>query len=248
MSAYGSFAAIYDTLMDDFDYEAWSSYYCRLLTERGNTVSTLCECACGTGSLSIPMAKRGISLVASDLSGEMLEIAAEKARKQGVDIRFSRQDMTTLQLPRPVDGVMCGCDGVNYLCSPSKVQAFFAAAFKALKPGGVFVFDVSTEYKLTEYIGDGFFGEERDDIAYLWSNELNPDNRTVRMDLTFFRRTPSGLYERFSETHRQRAHSETELRKWLADAGFTDIRVYGDQTNKSPKDDEMRIHFSAVRP
>ena len=52
MSTYGAFAEIYDVLMDDFDYPAWADYYLTLLERAGVKPSTMCDCACGTGSLS----------------------------------------------------------------------------------------------------------------------------------------------------------------------------------------------------
>ena len=247
MSTYGAFAEIYDALMDDFDYPAWAEYYLALLERAGVKPSTMCDCACGTGSLSIPFAKKGIRVTGADLSGEMLEVAADKARKSGVQVMFVRQDMCRLQLPRPVDALVCGCDGVNYLLTDERVRAFFERAHAAIRPGGALAFDISSPYKLEHVLGNGFFGEERDDVAYLWSNSFDAEKRTVRMDLTFFQRESSGLYRRFAETHTQRAHEPEALRAMLEQTGFGDVRIFGDRTFDPPKADEMRIHFSAVR-
>ena len=96
-------------------------------------------------------------------------------------------------------------------------------------------------------LGDNFFGEERDDVAYLWFNRWDEQRRTVRMDLTFFRREDGGLYRRFSETHVQRAHDPLQLGRILTQCGFSGIEIYGDRTFESPRADEMRIHMIAVR-
>ena len=247
MSTYGAFAEIYDVLMDDFDYPAWADYYLTLLERAGVKPSTMCDCACGTGSLSIPFAQNGIRVTGADLSGEMLEVAADKARRSGVQVMFVRQDMCRLQLPRPVDALVCGCDGVNYLLTDERVRTFFEHAHAAIRPGGALAFDISSPYKLEHVLGNGFYGEERDDVAYLWSNSFNPEKRTVRMDLTFFRRENSGLYRRFSETHTQRAHEPDVLKSMLEQCGFGDVQIFGDRTFDPPKADEMRIHFLAVR-
>ena len=90
---------------------------------------------------------------------------------------------------------------------------------------------------------DAFFGEERDKIAYLWQNSMDEATRVITMDLTFFVETDTGLYRRFQETHVQRAHTREELVAWLGEAGFTDIRVYGDRTMNPPGPDEQRIHL-----
>ena len=245
MDAYRGFAEVYDLLMDDFDYPAWAAYYLRLLADAGMQPSELCDCACGTGSLTVEFAARGLRVTGVDISGEMLEVAREKAARHGADVRFACMDMAKLTLPHPVDVIVCGCDGVNYLTGEKRVRAFFAAAHENLRPGGALAFDISSPYKLREVLGNAFFGEERDEAAYLWQNTLDGD--IVTMDLTFFIRRADGLYERVTETHRQMAHEPETLARLLRETGFKNVRIYGDQTFDPPKPDEMRLHFCAVR-
>lgn len=247
MSAYGAFAELYDQLMDDFDYPAWAEYYFQLIGSLGVSPKTLCDCACGTGSLTIQFASKGLRVTGVDISGEMLEIAADKARRNGVQAMFVRQDMSKLKLPRPVDALICSCDGVNYLLTDAQVQDFFHCAHAAIKPGGVLAFDISSAYKLERVLGNGFFGEERDEVAYLWSNRWDAQRQTVQMDLTFFQREASGLYRRFTENHVQRAHDPIRLKSMLEACGFGKVVIYGDKTFESPRVDEMRIHIAAVR-
>ena len=97
-------------------------------------------------------------------------------------------------------------------------------------------------------MGDAFFGEERDGLAVLWQNRLNRESHVLTMDVTFFVREEDGRYRRFREQHRQRAHSEAEIRTWLAEAGFEDVRVYGDMTMDAPDAQSLRIHYAARRP
>ena len=113
MAAYEAFADLYDALMDDVDYDAWADYYLRLIRAAGVEPNALCDCACGTGSMSVRFARQGLRVTGVDLSGEMLARAQEKARRFGVQAMFVRQDMCALSLPRPVDALVCACDGVN---------------------------------------------------------------------------------------------------------------------------------------
>lgn len=246
MNAYAGFAAYYDTLMDDFDYPAWAEYYMKLIAPSGK-IANLCDCACGTGSLTIEFAKRIQRVTGVDLSANMLEIAQEKARRAGVRAMFVREDMTKLALTKPADAVICGCDGVNYLVTDAGVSAFFARVYASLRPGGAFAFDISSAYKLEQVLGDRFFGEEREDVAYLWQNRFDSEKRTVQMNLTFFAREADGRYRRFSETHVQRAHDPQDLERMLRACGFTDVKIYGDRTFNAPAEKELRIHFSARR-
>lgn len=247
MESYGEFASVYDRLMDDFDYPRWAEYYMELIARSGVKVRKMCDCACGTGSMTIQFAKRGINVTGMDLSRDMLEIAAVKARRAAQKIVFTAQDMTQLELPRPVDAIVCACDGVNYLIDPGAPEKFFRAAHAAIKPGGCLAFDISSRYKLESVIDNGFFGEERDDVAYIWSNKLDQESHIVDMDLTFFLRQENDLYRRFEEKHRQRAHSVDEIVAALEDSGFENIKVYGNMNFEAPAAEDQRIHFVAVR-
>ena len=247
LAAYEDFAALYDALMDDVDYDAWSAYYLALLGKMNVQPRTLCDCACGTGSMAVRFAGRGIRVTGADLSGEMLARAQEKARRHGVQAMFVRQDMCELALPRPVDALVCACDGVNYLLDDDRLFAFFGRAHAAIKPGGALVFDISSAHKLKDVLGNGFFGEERDDTAYLWSNAWDEAAGIVTMDLTFFVREKDDLWRRFSEVHRQKAHDPAHLAELLGRAGFSDIQIFGDRTFAPPEPDALRVHIAARR-
>lgn len=245
---YEQFAALYDRLMDDFNYPAWADYYLTLLARHGVKPKLLCECGCGTGSMSVEFAKRRVKLIASDLSDDMLRAAQDKARKNGVMIPFVQQDMRELSIHRPAEAVLCCCDGVNYLTDHDSVCQFFRAAYTALKPGGALAFDISSRFKLKDKMGNAFFGEERDEVAYLWQNRYDEETEIISMDLTFFVRREDDLYERFTEEHEQRAHTQEEILEWLAECGFVDSAAYGDRNFDSPAPDCERIHFIAKKP
>ena len=247
MTAYADLAGWYDLLMDDVDYAAWADYYMRLLGRAGVVPARLCDCACGTGAMSVQFAARGIQVTGVDLSGEMLERAQMRARRDGVRAMFVRQDMCALHLPRPVDALVCACDGVNYLLDDNRLNAFFQSARRALRPGGALAFDVSSAWKLQYTLGNNFFGEDRDDVTYLWFNRFDEAARTVTMELSFFTPEADGRYRRFDETHVQKAHEAEHLRALLSGNGFCNIEIFGDKTLCAPEEDAPRIHFLAVR-
>lgn len=245
MQSYGKFAALYDRLMRDVDREAWADYILSLL---GDAPRTVVDCACGTGELTIRLARAGHSVTGQDISEEMLAVAAEKARKARLRIPFIRQDMRRLSLHRSVDAVVSACDGVNYLASRAALSEFAAAAYAALKPGGLLLFDVSSRYKLSTILGDNTFALDETDSAYIWQNAYDPETKLIRMDLTFFAREEEGeRYTRFTETHIQRAHSEREIRTALAAAGFVDITAYEAFTLEPPKETSERLQFVAKK-
>lgn len=246
---YKGLARVYDRLMADFDYPAWAQYYMALIGRYGGEKPrTICECACGTGSMALALSEMGISVVGVDLSWEMLAVAQQKARTRGISAPFVMQDMRALALPRPVDAILCPCDGVNYLLYKRDLEQFFAAAYLNLKPGGVLAFDVSSEHKLKKQAEQSQFFEDTEELTYLWTNAWDGERRVVKMDLCFFEPRPDGRYSRFDEYQEQRAHTQEELERALTNAGFTGILCFGNQHFKEPTDTEDRIHIAAQRP
>ena len=228
--------------MKDVGYDGWADYVSGFMPERGCVL----ECACGTGEISIRLAKKGYSVIATDVSDDMLMVASEKQRQSGLaggGLRFARMDMRRAAVNKKVDCVLACCDGVNYLTSRKDVISFFSSAYEALKPGGLLLFDVSSRYKLSKILGNNCFAENGRELAYLWRNNYDEESKLVSMELSFFRRKGE-LYERFDETHIQRAHSERELGAWLEGSGF-EYSAYGFLTREAPKEDSERIQFAA---
>ena len=245
---YTAFASVYDRLMADVDYPSWAGFYQTLLTLYGLRAGKLCECACGTGSLTIPLCAMGYQLTGVDLSEEMLFEASQKARKAGAMIPFIKQDMRSLRLHRQMDAVLCTCDGVNYLPTQADVLTFFTAAWQAIRPGGALIFDASTPYKLRQVLGDSFVGDETPEIAYLWKNAYHPENDSVDMALSIFMRKQGETYERISEQQTQYAYPVEVFEALLLQAGFADVRVFGDGTFAPPSATEQRWHIAARKP
>ena len=245
---YQGFAEIYDQLMDDVDYEAWADYYCRLLAIYGVRSGKMCECACGTGSLTIPLYRRGYQMTGADISRDMLWQAAQKARKQGIAIPFVQQDMRALNLHRPMDAVLATCDGVNYLLKEEDLLSFLRAAHRSIRPGGALIFDVSTPHKLRDTLCRSLLWEDRENITYLWTNTWHERTQTVDLDLCFFLREKEDQYRRMEEHQKQRAWDMQTIKELLWKAGFRAVCFYGDHTLNAASDSNQRWHVAAKRP
>ncbi len=243
---YTAFASVYDRLMADVDYPAWAAFYRELLRLRGVHKGAVCECACGTGGLTLPLAKT-YAMTGVDASADMLAVAAGKARRLGLAIPFVHMDMRTFTLHRPQDAVLCTCDGVNYLPSKQDVSAFFRAAHQALRPGGALIFDVSTPWKLQNVLGSNTHGEDLNDVAYLWTNRYYSSSCRVEMRLSIFKREKDGHYGRIVEEQTQYGYTLKQLTALLEAEGFADVRAYGDRVLDAPKPDEKRWHVAATK-
>ncbi len=244
---YTSFAEVYDQLMADVDYESWARFYAQMLRQRGVVGGKICECACGTGGLTLPLQRMGYAVTGVDLSQEMLWIAAQKARSAGLMSVFVRQDMRKLRLHRPMDAVLATCDGVNYLTDEQGLRDFFHAAWDALTPGGCLIFDLSTPYKLANTLGNQTLCEDTPGVTYMWQNRWQEKSRCVDMHLCIFVREQDGRYRRMDEEQRQRAWTARELTEALTQAGFSDIVFYGNSRLHAPAPNEERWHVSCVK-
>ncbi|MCR4884890.1 MAG: class I SAM-dependent methyltransferase [Clostridiales bacterium] len=244
---YTGFAEVYDELMGEVNYRNWAELYCDLMAHYGITKGKVCECACGTGALTIPLYRKGFHMTGVDISQEMLWIAAQKARKDGIAIPFVRQDMRELHLHRPMDAVLATCDGVNYLLKEEDVLAFFRSAFQALRPGGGLFFDISTPYKLEHKLGNQIICDDSEHITYFWQNAYHPATHLIDMHLCFFVRQDDGSYKRIDEEQKQRAWTAAEIEELLRSVGFDRISVFGNGHLNPPREKEDRWHFAAMR-
>lgn len=246
---YKNFAELYDLFMDDVDYDAWAEYVYDLT----GRPSSIAECGCGTGEITLRLKKKGCSIIGMDKSPEMLETASKKARDAGLRIPFVCQDMCALKLHRPVDAVISCCDCVNYLTDEKSVREFFKSAYDALKPSGILAFDISSEYKLKNILGSNIFADSREEAAYIWKNSYCETSGLIEMEIEFFRyiqeHSDSGLplFVRFDEFHIQRAHSESEIFTWLNEAGFENVKVYEAFTHSPAGKNTQRLQFTACK-
>ena len=246
MNSYKNFADYYDQLMtEDINYEKIADYIENIFSENDINPELVCDLACGTGNVTIPLAKRGYEMIAVDKSVQMLNAAREKASHANLDILFLNQNITKLDLYGTCDAFLCMIDGINYILNPHSLEKMFERIKKCfINPHGLIVFDISTFYKLSEIIGCNTFIHDGDDIFYSWENKYYKEKKLSDMYLNFFVKEKHG-YRRFSERHLQRAYKQYEIKNALKKAGFTDIKTYEYLTFNEPSNKSQRIIFVA---
>ena len=246
---YEALAGCYDALTGDVQYEKRAAYLKRLLRRAKRKVETVLDLACGTGTMTCLLAEQGYDMIGVDLSEDMLAEAMNKAFDLEEERRplLLQQSMTKLRLYAPVDAVVCCLDSLNYLTSPKAVQSTFRRVYDNLHSGGIFVFDVNTVYKFEQLDGQVFL-DESDDSYCVWRAAYSRRSRTITYGMDLFRQRRDGAWRRTLEEHRERAYTREELTAWLSDAGFTDIRFFGDLSRSEPKEEELRMYVSALRP
>ena len=239
---YNDFAEVYDKLQD-IDYNAFVDYYERIFKKFGKQPKLVLDLACGTGNITIPMAKRGYDMIGLDLSCEMLNIARDKAAAEGLDILFLNQDMTEMELYGTVDAIVCALDGLNYITDPDDFKQVFRLVKNYLNPDGIMIFDINSEYKLREVLGGNTFVNEEQGIYYVWQSEFDEESGICDFELNFFCEQPDGGYVRFDEFQSEKAYKIEEIKGIVDDAGFTVSGIYKPFGFSAPDDKEERIFF-----
>lgn len=246
MEAYEGFASLYDVFMEEIDYPAWVQYIIDSWKKLGTNPESVIDLGCGTGNITIPLAKTGCSVIGVDISQEMLAEAQRKAISEGVSIPFFCQDMVELELPYQVDCVLSLCDCLNYLTEEGELSATFSAIRKHLNPQGLFLFDMNSEYKFKEILGDKTYAAMTEDSAYFWENSFDEEERINEYYVSFFKKQKDKeTYERVEEYHYERAFSVEEIECCLAENGFTLLNVFDGYSFERAKADSQRYFFVA---
>ena len=242
MEAYSGCAEVYDLFMDNVPYEEWCLYLTGLLREYGADSGLVLDLGCGTGTMTELLAAEGYDMIGVDNSEEMLEMAMEKKAASGRDILYLCQDMREFELYGTVRAVVSVCDSMNYILEPEELEQVFRLVNNYLDPGGVFIFDLNTEYKYRQ-MGDTTIAENREDGSFIWDNYYDEEERINEYDLAVFvKEGRDGLYRKYEETHYQKAYRPEEIRAMGERAGMKFEAFYNAFTREAPREDSERIY------
>lgn len=245
--SYGRFASIYDMLIsEDINYERLCDFIENVFTLYGINPQLVADLACGTGGVTLPLARRGYDMIGIDRSADMLDLARKKSGSDG--ILFLNQDITALDLYGTVGAAVCMTDGFNYILSDKVLlHALVRLRTCFLDPGAVLVFDVSSESKLENQLENNTFVYDSDNIFYVWENCYYKNKKLCDMTINFFLRKNGG-WRRICERQLQRARSAQQLCSLLRTAGFSDIEYFSSTEFAAGNDSAPRLWFSARNP
>ncbi len=247
MGSYESFARVYDLFMDNIPYREWCRYLTGLLRENGVKEGLVLELGCGTGNMTRLLSRAGYDMIGVDNSMDMLEIAMEKQEGRE-DILYLLQDMREFELYGTVAAVVSVCDSMNYITEEEDLLEVFRLVNNYLDPGGLFIFDLNTEYKYKEILGESTIAENREDASFIWDNYYDEEEKINQYDLALFipeDRDGEILYRKYEETHFQRAYSLQEIKALLEKAGMEFMTAYKAFTREAVGEDNQRIYILA---
>ena len=144
---YEDFSSVYDMLIkQDVKYENVADYIENLFHQYDKDPQLVCDLACGTGNITLELARRGYDMIGVDISPSMLALAKEKAEANNQDVLFLCQDLSELDLYGTCDAFLCMIDGFNYITSKNKLEKIFKKIRTCfIESDGIFIFDISSQ-------------------------------------------------------------------------------------------------------
>jgi len=248
---YRVLSGIYDQVMSHVDYSAWTDFVLDVLadhglpSEFGEPPPTLLEAACGTGSTAIMIALRGYNVDAFDGSPRMIAAAEAKAKSIPGRPRFKVADFMTRGTGKTYDAILCLYDSVNYISVERSLGDFFKLVRDQMRPGGLFLFDVCTEYNSLRH----FAGVEQ--VEYLkgasYQRVMSYDPRAGIQRNRFFIRLDKSPGDVYVEQHIQKIYSLETVRRQIARAGMDIAEETDNLIRKPPHAESTRVHFLCKR-
>lgn len=214
MKAYGAdLAYIHDAGFTDFAGRT-ASQVLALLRQTVPSGALVVELGCGSGVLARRVTDAGYDLLAVDKSAAMIALA----RKKAPHARFRTSSFLTVRLPR-CDAVIALGEVFNYefgLDNDARLYRFFTRVRDALKPGGIFMFDMAGPGRVP---GSGTKRIHKSGRNWAILVEHEEKRRTLTRRIISFRRI-GRLYRRSQETHKLRLYNASEIARALRRAGF----------------------------
>jgi SAM-dependent methyltransferase len=193
---------------------------------------TVLELGCGTGRISLPLARAGVSLVGVDRSEPMLARAAARASRIARAVPFVRADIRSLPFKRGRFAMVLAPYGVlQSLIRDRDLRATLESVARVLRRGGTFGIDLVPDVpNWREYEGRvQLVGRTRGGgrLTLVESVRQDPAHRLTTFDQRYVERRGGRTTEHAFELT-FRTLSIPQMRRRLERAGFRVKTVLGD--------------------
>lgn len=243
---YDLIAPFYDAINSELDYSLWADFIEEIVKREYNKRPELVvDLGCGTGKMTLELAKRGYDMIGIDISVEMLDVARSEAEKRGINPLWLCQDLREFELYGTVEVAVCCLDTVNHLTKEKDVSTFFNLVHNYLDKDGLFIFDINGKYKFENVYCDRTYVMEEDGAVCVWQNDYDPQKKTCYFLITLFSECEDGRYERYDETETERMYPLSEIFDLLRKSNLEPIGAYSDFNFTVADDSAERIYVVA---
>ncbi len=221
MAAYDDFAWFYDRYWNEEFHSLAFPILERVWLARLPERASILDVCCGSGYLAGMLLARGHPVTGIDCSPVMIEYAREN-QPSGL---FQVADATTFELPEIFDAAVSTFDSLNHILALKDLQAVFRRVAAALKPGGLFAFDILLEDAYRTNWGQSFALVRDDHVLTITGSGFDFRSRKARCTITMFRLI-AGAWQRADVTIHERCYTGKEISSALQQAGFGEISCY----------------------
>lgn len=242
---YSDFAEIYNKLVFDIDYDFYYNTIKIELNKYNIIPRNILEIGIGTGNLTKRMNFETDSYIGIDLSQEMLEIASNNLIDKK-DISLLNANIIDFTLENSFHLAISTLDTINYILDEKELLLAFENVYNSLKKDSAFIFDINSENKLREVLGNNTFVFEHENIFYTWQNFLDEEEFIVDFVLDFFIEE-NGLYRRIREEQSEKIYSLDFIIELLKKVGFRNISFKDFDSGNKVNEKTQRILFTAIK-
>ena len=206
---------------------------------------TILDLACGEGAFAVAMAKRGFQVTGVDRSPQMLGFARERAERENTEIEFLLQDMRSLPFEERFDLATCWFDSLNYILKLEDIQKTFAGVYRALKKGGLFIFDLNTIYGLAVIWQREpcYVQQNSPEMFEIQFPSYDFEKRIATTRISGFAKE-GDRWIRMDEEHKERGYTLEEIRQCSQEVGFQELACWGSlEVMSEPRPHSGRVWF-----
>ena len=226
---YDVFASKYDVMISNKRYERHLTFFKSVFKE--HKVKSILDCSCGTGKHALQFSQLGFEVTGSDISIEMIFQARRNAELSGIGVDFVQADFKRLpDVFDKFDCVICVGNSLNHELEEKGILSALKSMYSVLRDKGVVIIQVRNLPKWVK--------ERRRVFPTHFHKEPNGDRKIFFYVLDFFRTKVKfniiSILE-FNEKPKfevdsvdYRIVSAQRLRKLMVEAGYKQLKTYGD--------------------
>ena len=242
---YDALAPVYDRIMEHVKYEDWIMLLEKVIKKYLKSKSNLSilELGGGTGVLGKKLSEMGFCYQGSDYSFNM----AKQSLKR--NMQFVCADARKIPFKKKFDCILFLYDGINYLSSIEEYKQLFQEVADCLTDGGIFLFDITTEFNSMNHFYDYQDFEEYSDYSVIRHSYYNEINTTQHNDFTLFNLQNNGtsLYRKYIEKHEQKVLPPQLIEETVPGRLLEILGIWDEFSMRKYSPRSERIHFLLKR-
>jgi ubiquinone/menaquinone biosynthesis C-methylase UbiE len=214
---------MYPFMFDEQQFATADEQAQKILKLTGIRRGAVLDLCCGPGRHSVVLAKRGFQVTGVDRTRFLLNKARRRARSARAKVEFVRSDMRDFMRPDTYKMALCLWTSFGYFDNKDDDRRALRNMFESLKPGGACIIDVFGKERIAKILQPTTSTRSPDGTLMIQLHEIFDDWTRIRNEWILIK---GNRVRRFKFHHT--LYSGQELRDLLRQAGFAEVKLYGD--------------------